>query len=92
MRNRYSASLDIEAGNFSLEVPDVAPQHGGFDSPSGASSIFILDNDPSAEKKWKPGVLAGYPMSAAFIILNKDRGTALFKRFNKPSMRNLLYL
>ena len=89
---RGQSSLDLEAGNFSLEAPGDAAEHGGSDNLSGASSIFVLDNDPAVEKKWKPGVLAGYPMSAAFIVLDKDRGTALFKRFDEPSMRNLLYL
>jgi hypothetical protein len=31
-------------------------------------------------------------LNAAFIVLDKDRGTSLFKRFDEPSMRNLLYL
>jgi hypothetical protein len=89
---RGQSSLDLEAGNFSLNFRADAAQHTGSDISSGASSIFVLDNDPAAEKKWKPGVLAGYPMSAAFIVPDKDRGTALFKRFDEPSMRNLLYL
>jgi uncharacterized protein DUF6594 len=36
--------------------------------------------------------LSGYPSLAAFIASDKDKSTAIFKRFDRLAARNLLYL
>lgn len=44
------------------------------------------------EKVWNPPLVDGFARSAAFIVRDKDKASALFRRFDTTSMRNLLYL
>jgi hypothetical protein len=68
-----------------------------------ASFGQVHDDDPKSrpipangggkkEKLWNPSLVDGFARSAAFIVRDKDKASALFRRFDTTSMRNLLYL
>ena len=44
------------------------------------------------EKEWNPRLVDGFPRASAFIVRDKEKGSALFRRFDAASMRNLLLL
>ena len=80
-------SLDLEAGNFSIDAP------GAFHDNKPKVTLGSHKNGGKIEdKKWNPPLLDGFPKSAGFIVLEQDRGATIFRRFDEPAMRNLLYL
>jgi len=81
-------NVDLEAANFSVTL-----QGPGSRPISTRSSTINTEEGLSGDDKvWNRRVLDGFPKSAAFIVRDKDRATALYKRFDEPSMRNILYL
>jgi Family of unknown function (DUF6594) len=80
-------SLDLEAGNFSFEAREAV-----HDSKPKITLESRKKGGKIEDKKWKKPLLDGFPKSAAFIVLEQERGTTVFRRFDEPAMRNLLYL
>jgi len=50
----------------------------------------MAGDEEDAKNKFEPAI--GFPSLAAFIASDKDKSTAIFRRFDKLSARNLLYL
>lgn len=52
----------------------------------------VLMNPLSSNHPSKCDYIDGYPSLAAFMASDRDKTTLIFKRFNRLSARNLLYL
>jgi hypothetical protein len=92
---RDRSSLDLEAGKLSINLEPLGGEGGGSGkvNPHSQNPSAVEDIGPtSPKKKWKPDLLDGFPKSAAFMVLDEERGSTLFRRFDQPAMRNLLYL
>ena len=54
--------------------------------------VLLLGGMLRHQEKDEIQVINGYPSLAAFIASDKDRSTSIFRRFDRLSARNLLYL
>lgn len=51
-----------------------------------------MQNDPEKDSSIEVTYVPGYPSLAAFIAKDPDHSTAIYRRFDRLSARNLLYL
>lgn len=93
------SGADVEAGDLTGDpethsVPD--PSSSRRLKKPRRNTVWRKSEDPktrpSGERIWNPRRVNGFARSAKFIVRDKDKASALFRRFDTSAMRNLLYL